>query len=480
MKRAIVVLLLLIANAIFGASKETTIPDTAPGRLLREWLTAFNAADEAALREFAGKRYTAQARGGRSAGEIVEGQLESRQSNGGFDLYKVERTSPTELAVALKSRGTFPRFVRLELKVEASAPEMLAERRASPMSLPAASEEERKAPADLADELDRKLDELMKQDRFSGTALIAKDGKPVWQKAYGMQDREKGVLADLDTRFRLGSMNKMFTSVAIAQLVERGKLKFEDTLATVLPDYPNKETASKVTVHHLLTHTSGLGDIFTAEFEEKKDSLRELKDYLPLFAKNPLRFEPGNGRSYSNAGFIVLGLIIEKQSGQNYYDYVQQHIYDVAGMSSTSSIPRTERPPNIAIGYMRGASGKLRPNWETMPYRGMSAGGGESTVGDLLRFANALRGYKLLSPEMTELITAGKPGPEPAANSAYAYGFADRRADDRRIVGHNGGAPGMNGDLSILWNEGYTVAVLANMDPTVAQDAAQFAADRLL
>ena len=480
MKRAIVVLLLLIANAVFGTSKETTIPATAPGRLLQEWLTAFNAADEAGLRKFADKRYTEQARGGRLAGEIVEGQLESRQSNGCFDLFKVEHSTPTDLTVALKSRGTFPRFVRLALKVDARAPELLSERRASAMTMPANSGEERKEPAHLAEELDRKLEELTKQDRFSGTALIAKDGKPVWQKAYGLQDREQSVPVNLDTRFRLGSMNKMFTSVAVAQLVERGKFKFEDRLASVLPDYPNKEIAGKVTVHHLLTHTSGLGDIFTSEFWQKKDELRELADYLQLFVEKPLRFEPGNGWSYSNAGFIVLGLIIEKHSGQNYYDYIQRHIYDVAGMSSSSSLPRSERLPNIAVGYMRASSGEWTTNWSTMPYRGMSAGGGESTVGDLLRFANALRGYKLLSPEMTELITSGKPGTEPGSPSQYAYGFSDRHAGQRRIVGHNGGAPGMNADLSILWNDGYTVAVLANVDPTVAQDAAQFAADRLL
>ena len=201
-----------------------------------------------------------------------------------------------------------------------------------------------------------------------------------------------------------------------------------------------------------------------------------MKDYLPLFvAGNPLRFEPGEGRSYSNAGFIVLGLIIEKLPDRTTTTTSSSTSSTPAGMSSTSSMPTNGTLPNLAVGYMRGSSGKLMPNWETLPYRGMSAGGGESTVGDLLRFANALRGYKLLSPAMTELITSGKV----RAGSGQArlltrYGFCDRRTDDRRIVGHNGGAPGMNGELSILWNEGYTVAVLANMDPTVAQDAAQF------
>ncbi len=309
--------------------------------------------------------------------------------------------------------------------------------------------------------------------------MIAKDGKPIWQKAYGLQDREQKIISNFATRYRLGSMNKMFTSVAIAQLVEAGKLKFSDKLADVLPDYPNKEIAGKITIEQLLTHTSGLGDIFGPAFSQKKDSLRDVKDYLALFVNEPLKFEPGKSWSYSNAGFIVLGLVIEKISGESYYDYVQHHIYEPAGMTSSGNTPKTERPKELAIGYMRGPKGEWMPNWDTLPYRGMSAGGGDSTLADLLAFANALRESKLLSPEMTERITTGKVD-MPGGSNKYAYGFGDRQVNGRRVVGHNGGAPGMNADLSILWDDGYTIAVLANQGPTVAQDAAQFIAERLL
>ena len=143
MKRAVVVLLLLIANAVFGSDKATT-PDTAPGKLFQEWLEAFNAADGAALRKIAETRYTPAVRAGRSAGEIAEGQLESRQSNGGFDVLGIEHSSPTELTVALRSRGVFPRFLRLTLKVDAAGPELLTERKVSPMGLPANGGEGRK------------------------------------------------------------------------------------------------------------------------------------------------------------------------------------------------------------------------------------------------------------------------------------------------------------------------------------------------
>jgi CubicO group peptidase (beta-lactamase class C family) len=150
-------------------------------------------------------------------------------------------------------------------------------------------------------------------------------------------------------------------------------------------------------------------------------------------------------------------------------------------MTNSGNTPNTERPENLAVGYTRFQGPDLAPNTETLPYRGMSAGGGESNAADLLRFANALRGYKLLSPEMTELVTTGKVDEQANAGpSRYAYGFMDRNANGRRYVGHNGGAPGMNAELSILWNEGFAVVVLANLDPPVAQDAAQFIADGLL
>ncbi|MBA2622266.1 MAG: serine hydrolase [Chthoniobacterales bacterium] len=479
MKRAVVVLLLLIANAVF-ASSEVKPPDSGPGKLLAEWLRAYNGADATALRDFAEKHLTPEARDGRPAAAIAQNQIEGRQSSGGFELVKIETSSATELAAILKTRSVFPRFLRLSFKVSERDPALITERKVVMLPPLAEALAGQRSAEDLATELDAKFEELAKGERFSGTALIAKEGKPVWEKAYGLQDREKKMPANLETRFRLGSMNKMFTSVAIAQLVEAGKLKFGDTLAAVLPDYPNKDVAGKVTIEHLLTHTAGLGDIFRPGFFfEMKDNIRDHRDWLPVFADQPLEFEPGSRFSYSNAGFIVLGLVIEKVSGQSYYAYVQQHIFEPVGMTATGSTPAPDRVENLAIGYTVERSGKPAPNTPSLPWRGMAAGGGESNVGDLLRFATALRDYKLLSRETTDLITTGKVEDPPGSASKYAYGFVDRNVNGRRSVGHSGGAPGMNGSLNILWDEGYTVVVLANVDPTVAQDAAEYIADRL-
>ena len=474
MRAAIVILILLVLTAAY-AQETVSLPDTPPAKLLGEWIKLMNAGDRAELEVFLKAHYAQSVLRGRDPGELASEQLQRLAGHDGVELASVEKSSASEIVAILKSRGTLPKFVRISWRLDDANPQLIAASAISPAQAPASA----RLPLDkLGAELESKLEELTRRDAFSGVALIAKDGKAVWQKAFGFQDREKKIPANLETRFRLGSMNKMFTSVAIAQLVEAGKMKFTDKLAAVLPDYPNKEVAGKITVEQLLTHTSGLGDFFNSKFEQKKDTLRETKDYLPLFADDPLQFEPGKSWSYSNAGFIVLGRIIEKVSGENYYDYIQHHIYDVAGMKSSADFPKTERPENLATGYMRDG-GTLRPNWDTLPWRGGPAGGGDSTVGDLLRFANALRSSQLVSATMTQTITTGKVQPQPGAPDKYAYGFFDRNVNGRRVVGHGGGAPGMNAELSILWDNGYTVIVLANLDPPAVQDVAAYIIDRL-
>jgi D-alanyl-D-alanine carboxypeptidase len=304
--------------------------------------------------------------------------------------------------------------------------------------------------------------------QFSGAVLIAKDGKVVFSRAYGLADRSRRVRNTIHTRFRIGSMNKMFTAVAILQLVEAGAVELSAPLGEYLTDYPNPEVATKVTIHHLLTHTGGTGDIFGPQFWARRNELRTHSDYIELYGSRGLQFEPGSSWAYSNYGFVLLGAVIERVTGQSYYDYVDKHIYEPAGMTRTGSLPETEAVPGRSVGYMRrGAT--FVANTYTLPYRGTAAGGGYSTVPDLARFADALTSHKLLSPESTRLLITGKvktPGP----GIQYAYGFDDRRhTDGRGSVGHGGGAAGMNGDLRIYPSSGHVVAVLANFDPPAAQ-----------
>jgi len=311
--------------------------------------------------------------------------------------------------------------------------------------------------------------ERARADEFAGAVLVARDGKVLLNDAWGRADRKAGVANTPATRFRIGSMNKMFTAVATLQLVEAHKLALDDPIGKHLPDYPNKEVAAKVTVRHLLTHTGGTGDIFGPEFEEHRLQLREHRDYLKLYGSRGLTQEPGSRFTYSNYGFVLLGALIEHLSGESYYDYVDDHVLHPAGMRSTGSLPESVDVPGRAVGYMRSSpsGGGWVPNTDTLPWRGTAAGGGYSTVGDLLRFAQALSSGRLLS-EAT-LADATRPHQQ-----QYGYGFDVQGQGPLRSYGHGGGAPGMNGELRVFPELGYVVVSLSNLDPPAASEVVEF------
>jgi CubicO group peptidase (beta-lactamase class C family) len=324
---------------------------------------------------------------------------------------------------------------------------------------------------DMMRELDTYLSTLATEDKFSGTVLVAKDGVPIFKKAYGLANKSRNAPNDTETKFNIGSMNKMFTAVAVAQLAERGKLSFDDPISKHLPHYPNKSVADKVTIHQLLTHTSGLGNYQNEKFFAQLNRVKALADLLPFFANEPLAFEPGTKWEYSNAGYVVLGLIIEKASGQSYFDYVRDNIFKPAGMSNTDSYEKGANVSNLAIGYTRmGPSGQADPtaprreNTQMRPQKGSSAGGGYSTLGDLLRFVIALQSYKLLSKKYTEIVTTGKIEVGGMVGK-YAYGFGDKIFNGRHIIGHNGGSAGVAANLDIFPELGYTSIILSNYDP---------------
>lgn len=310
-------------------------------------------------------------------------------------------------------------------------------------------------------------------DEFSGALLVARDGTVLLQDAWGLSDREAGTPNTLDTRFRLGSMNKMFTAVAALQLVEAGKLALDEPIGTYLRDYANDDVAQKVTVRHLLMHTGGTGDIFGPEFDRNRLTLREHDDYLELFGGRGPEFEPGARFEYSNYGFVLLGAIIEAASRQSYYDYVRDSVFRPAGMTATDSRPESEDVPTRAAGYLRSSpGGSWVPNTDTLPWRGTAAGGGYSTVGDLLRFAQALESGSLISK--ASLAEATRPNPD-----QYGFGFGINGDGTLRSYGHGGGAPGMNGELQIFPELGYVVVGLSNLDPPAASALVEFFALRM-
>jgi D-alanyl-D-alanine carboxypeptidase len=323
-------------------------------------------------------------------------------------------------------------------------------------------------PVSPEDEIQNFVEDSADLGFFSGVVLVAHEGDPVLELAYGLADRNFDVANQLDTKFNLGSMNKMFTAVAILQLVEAGELSLDNTIADVLPDYANPGVASQVTIHQLLTHTSGLGTFFNQRYADTpKDQIRTLEDYLPLFVDQPLQFEPGTEAAYSNAGYIVLGLVIQSASGVSYYDYVEQNIFQPCGMTESGYFQVDEIVPDLAVGYtyqVEGTEG-LSSNVSSLPGRGSSAGGGYSTASDLLSFSQCLMSHQLLSYEMSEQMMQPYSRLD-AAGLVFDYGYGVMLLDINHhpVIGHSGGAPGTCSTLDIYPDLGYTVVVLTNSD----------------
>ncbi len=459
------------AGIAMPAGAQTSPPDTVAGRQFAAWMKVFDAGNNQAITAFLQSNF---ADGAKNAERLIG----LRNQTGGFDLMKVTESTGTILKGLIKERDS-DRYASFQFIVDGVAPNKVLNFRAELVPPPEgmAASTPRMAESAAITALKSKLVEWAAADQFAGTVLVAKNGTPVFQQSYGLADREKRVPNKLDTVFRLGSMNKMFTAVAILQLAQAGKLRVSDLVGKHLTDYPNAEIANRVTIHNLLTHSGGTGDFFGPEFESHRTQLKEIKDYIALFGKRAPEFAAGSRFEYSNYGYLLLGAIVEKVSGQSYYDYVREHIFKPAGMTRTDSLPESQPVADRSTGYTRfNTDHKVKPNTDTLPYRGTSAGGGYSTVGDLVRFATALNANKLLDPEHTTQLTTGKMDAGPAK---YAYGFFESTANGDHWFGHGGGAPGMNGELRIYPDSGYVIAVLANLDPPSATKVADFIAPRL-
>jgi len=328
-----------------------------------------------------------------------------------------------------------------------------------------------------------KLETETGSDRFAGAALLARldndTPRVLFSGGYGLADRENGVANTIDTRFRIGSMNKMFTAVAVLQLVQAGRIRLTDPVGRYIPGYPNGDVAGKVTIHQLLTHTGGTGDIFGPGYDAHGREMTTHDDWIGLYGERGPSFEPGTRYAYSNYGFVILGVVIERVSGESYYDYISENIYGPAGMTR-SGMPPESIPDNLrAVGYSRlDGSARWTPTSSIVSGRGIAAGGGYSTVGDLLSFVAALMSNRLLNGEYTNLLITGKV--DTGRGFRYAYGFGDGRKNGSGAVGHSGGAPGTNGDPKIYAGTGYVLVALSNLDPPAATDISAFMHERVM
>ena len=305
------------------------------------------------------------------------------------------------------------------------------------------------------EKLDHYLQELTRKDCFSGAVLVDSNGEIVLEEAYGFACKTFNVPNRTDTKFNIGSLNKTFTRVAILQLKQRGLLRLDDLVGQHLPSF-RKDIAARVRISHLVSFTSGLGDYFGEKFDAAVGRLRRVDDFIDLFIDDPLQFEPGESNLYSNAGYVLLGKIVEAISGKDYYQYIRDHIYGPAGMKDSDHYERDFVTENVATGYTRhmpdGSNHQTlrRRNDFIIGTKGSPAGGGYSTLRDLRRFDKAIAEHELLDTE----------------HSGMVFRPLDAPPDKKpRAIVLAGGAPGLAALYVKFFEKGYTVFVLSNYDP---------------
>jgi len=471
MNRIILTLFALLAVGLVllgAAAPESLLPDSIVGRRARAYFEAFNGGEEA-VRRFLEANVAPQSLADRPVADRLAIYREMREEHGTLTPQRVVEARDDQVQVIARTK--FDRSLNLTFLFEPEAPHRFLGLRvmdSGPGEGEAAQESVERMSEEQALEAWRaQLDSLARADRFSGAVLLAKGDRPLFKAAYGEASHASHAANRADTRFNLGSINKIFTKLAIAQLVEQGKVRLDDTIDRYLPDYP-RAVAAKVTVRHLLGHRGGVGDIFDQAYDRAdRSKLRRNADWIPLFRDTPLAFEPGTRQAYSNGGYVLLGAIVEQASGEDYFDYVRRHIFQPLGMKDTDYYP-AEGTPNLAGGYTRERLPGVKAdvsgwadNTPTRPYRGSATGGGYSTLDDLFRFTQAMRASKLLKRE-----TLGSDFREFVANEKGEIG-----------LGIGGGAPGINAAIETLGP--YTVIVLANLDPPAAGMPAQWLSQRL-
>ncbi|TVX89697.1 serine hydrolase domain-containing protein [Paenibacillus agilis] len=304
---------------------------------------------------------------------------------------------------------------------------------------------------------------------FSGAVFVKQGDSILAHRSYGYANRSDEIPNKMDTRFGIASGCKIFTAIAIAQLVEQGKLSFDTTLKECLQvSFPHFD--DNITVHHLLTHTSGVPDYFDEEEMDDFEQLwittpmyhvRRLHDFLPLFQHKPMKFPVGSRFHYNNTGFILLGLIVEQASGMSFSDYVQKNIFDKAGMVDSGYFESDRLPARTALGYIDLPDGGWRTNIYALPAKGGSDGGAYVTAADMARLWDALMNHQLLSKETTDLLL--REHTEAEKNFSYGYGvWLQKNAEGSLYYVLMGYDPGVNFRTAFYPERSLSIVVCSN------------------
>jgi len=308
---------------------------------------------------------------------------------------------------------------------------------------------------EIAPKLDEYLSAITKQGRFSGSVLVARDGKAILSKGYGLANIEWDAPNTPQTKFRLGSVTKQFTAASILLLQERGKLNVQDPICKYFTDCPS--AWSEIKLHHLLTHTGGVPNYTSFPEFRKTTTIRlTVEELIGTFKNKPLDFKPGEKYTYSNSGYELLGYVIEKLSGQTYEQFLQENIYGPLRMTSSGYDHHEHIIKQRATGYSREGDKLVNSAYldMTIPY---AAGSLYSTVEDLHLWEQSLFGGKLLSAKSLEAMLT------PDKNN-YAYGVSVSQQFNRKSVSHGGGIFGFSTYLAYFPDDKLTIVVLRNSD----------------
>lgn len=444
-------------------SDDTTFPKGRIGTITQKIISTINSNDGQTIKGFIENSFTEDFQNFAPM-EAHQGHfLNYYRQTGGVSFYSIRTYEPKneqETVLILKDKN-YDSWQKVRFSFVDGKGLILKGIGFSPAEIPNAVLETKISSSELVNDTRKIVEKLSKLELFSGTIIVAKGKEILYQDAKGEASKRFHIKNNLETKFNLGSMNKMFTSVAIMQLVEKNLIDLKDPIGTYLDEtWLPSEITSKVNIHHLLSHTSGLGSYFNGDFWKSSRALyRNVDDFKPLLKGESLAFEPGTQYSYSNTGMLLLGAIIQKVTQKDYFEYVDENIFQPTQMRNTDSYELDQPVENLAIGYEPSDN---EYGWANNLYKhvikGGPAGGGYSTIGDLHKFAMALMNEKLVSKESLDLLWTN------SSDAGYGYGFTIRQSASGKVVGHGGGFPGLNSNLDIFLDKGYVVAVMSNYD----------------
>ncbi len=446
------------------ASEEVSarlLPDTAPAKRLKEVLEVINAGDRAALVEYARTGFAPNMM--KPDDSILDFLHGHYQLSGGYEVRRILQSMPHQITALVQGRRKTDSWLRYVVGTEETPPHRVSG--IFTFGASAALGEDAGGPvaeADLPARFTALIDRIAGEGKFSGSVCLARDGKILVSKAWGEADRKTHQKNTTATRFGIASVGKLFTAVAIAKLVEAGKLAYDEPASKHIPGWL-PPAGEKITIDHLLTHRSGLGDYLQAVVDDHSGRTYDgLEDYRRFAVESALLFEPGTSFRYSNVGYALLGAIIEKVTGESWDAWVRRNVLAPAGITNTTPKRPTGRDPGIAVGYHTEPDGSLILTDTLQAGLGTPAGGGVSTAEDLARFADAFAAGRLVSRAAVQAMTKSRTD-FPGTGRFYGYGVTIAGTQTgRRVYGHEGGFPGVGALVEVYEGSGYTLAVLSN------------------